>query len=47
MDKNPNYKAVFADADCDAYCTICNKTVELKKGDEIPLCCGKLMVIID
>ena len=38
---------VRAPYDTDVYCTICNKTVSLKKGDIIPICCGKLMEIMD
>lgn len=41
------YNPVMAEEDCTVYCAICNKTVEVKKGQEIPLCCGKLMEIID
>lgn len=33
--------------DCTVYCSICNKTVDLKAGETIPMCCGKLMVNID
>lgn len=29
------------------YCAICNKSVELHQGNEIPLCCGKMMELID
>jgi hypothetical protein len=47
MEKNPNYKPVYAKEDCDVYCNICNKTVHIKKGEEIPLCCGKLMEVLD
>ncbi|MBF0112281.1 MAG: hypothetical protein HQK64_09245 [Desulfamplus sp.] len=41
------YPEVYADADCRCYCQTCNKYVELKKGDRIPPCCGKLMEILD
>ena len=41
------YPEVYADKDCRAYCQTCNKYVELKKGDQIPPCCGKLMEILD
>jgi hypothetical protein len=47
MEKNPNYKPVYAKEDCDVYCNICNKTVHINKGDEVPLCCGKLMEVLD
>ncbi len=39
--------AFFAPYDTDVYCATCNKTVFVKKGDQIPVCCGKLMEIID
>lgn len=41
------YPEVYADADCRCYCQTCNKYVELKKGDRVPPCCGKLMEILD
>jgi hypothetical protein len=28
-------------------CLTCNKYIMLKKGDQIPLCCGKLMEFYD
>jgi len=37
----------YADNDCKCICMTCNKYVDLKKGDRIPLCCGKLMDILD
>jgi hypothetical protein len=47
MEKNPNYKPAYAEMDGPFYCTICNKTINLKKGDEIPMCCGRLMQPLD
>ena len=41
------YTEIHVDQDCTVYCANCNKQVTLKKGDPIPLCCGKLMEIID
>ncbi|MDR0569070.1 MAG: hypothetical protein LBG87_07695 [Spirochaetaceae bacterium] len=41
------YTAVIAEEDCTVYCALCNKTLTVKKGQEIPLCCGKPMEIID
>lgn len=29
------------------YCVICNKTQHVKKGEPIPICCGKVMEILD
>lgn len=43
----PEYPEVYVDHDCRCYCQVCNKYVELKKGDRIPPCCGKLMEIMD
>lgn len=42
-----NYKAQYAKEAGTYYCRICGKTVELKSGDEIPLCCGQVMCFID
>ena len=41
------FPEAYAEADCRAYCQTCNKYVELKKGDRIPPCCGKLMEVLD
>lgn len=41
------YPEVYAPADCRCFCQTCNKYVELKKGDRVPPCCGKLMEILD
>lgn len=38
---------VFAPFDCEVYCRTCNKLIELKAGEQIPICCGKRMEIID
>jgi len=45
--KTETYPDVRVDKDCRCYCQTCNKYVELKKGDRIPPCCGKLMEILD
>lgn len=29
--------------DCTCLCTICNKYMQVKKGQPVPLCCGRLM----
>jgi len=42
-----DYPEVYAEADCRCYCQTCNKYVELKKGERIPPCCGKLMEVLD
>lgn len=41
------FAEVRADGDSDAYCKICNKVLVVKAGEVIPLCCGKMMEIID
>ena len=45
--KTGDFAEVYAERDCRAFCQTCNKYVNLKKGDRIPPCCGKLMEIID
>jgi hypothetical protein len=41
------HKPVYTVNDNTAYCSIGNKTVDLKAGDEIPLRCGRVMELID
>ncbi len=41
------YSDKKADDDCSYYCSICNKYINLKTGDPIPLCCGKEMEKLD
>ncbi len=41
------YPVVYVDKDCTCYCQTCNKYVNLKAGDRIPPCCGKLMELLD
>jgi len=38
---------VRVDKDCTCYCQQCNKYINLKKNDRIPMCCGKIMEIMD
>ena len=38
---------MIAPYDTDVYCVTCNKTVHVKKGEQIPYCCGRLMEIMD
>ncbi|MCF8069267.1 MAG: hypothetical protein K9L30_11840 [Desulfobacterales bacterium] len=42
-----DYPEVYADQDCTCYCQTCNKYVNLKKGDRVPPCCGKIMEVLD
>jgi hypothetical protein len=44
---SPLYTPEVAPFDCTVYCATCNKSLNLKKGEPIPLCCGKPMVNID
>ncbi|PQP34983.1 hypothetical protein C6A37_04885 [Desulfobacteraceae bacterium SEEP-SAG9] len=41
------YPEVYTESDCNCYCQTCNKYVVLRKGDQIPPCCGKLMEVLD
>ncbi len=41
------YSEVKVDNPCSVYCKICNKLMNLKAGEAIPLCCGQQMVIVD
>ena len=38
---------IRAPYDTDVYCVTCNKTVQVKAGEVVPFCCGKLMEILD
>ncbi len=38
---------VIAPYDTDVYCYVCNRTEHVKKGQPIPVCCGRLMEILD
>jgi len=38
---------VRAEKDCEVYCPICHKLLELHKGDPIPRCCGKPMEVLE
>ena len=33
--------------DCTYICEICNKYMNVKKGQEVPLCCGRVMESVD
>ena len=46
-DTGETYAEVYVDKDCRCYCQTCNKYVELKKGERVPPCCGKLMEVMD
>jgi Zn finger protein HypA/HybF involved in hydrogenase expression len=42
-----DYPEILVDKDCRCFCQTCNKYVQLKKGERIPPCCGKLMEAMD
>ena len=46
VEKNaiPEIRAPY---DTDVYCVTCNKTVQVKAGEVVPFCCGRLMEILD
>ena len=38
---------VRAEKDCQVYCPICHKILDVKAGEVIPRCCGKVMEILE
>ena len=42
--KVPEIRAPY---DTDVYCYLCNRTEHIKAGEPIPVCCGRLMEILD
>ena len=38
---------VRAEKDCEVYCPICHKILDVKAGEVIPRCCGKPMEIME
>jgi hypothetical protein len=43
-DKIPEVRAPY---DSDVYCVTFNKTVQVKAGEIVPFCCGRLMELLD
>jgi hypothetical protein len=43
----PTIPNVVVDFECKVYCDICNRIQDVKKGESIPPCCGKLMEFMD
>ncbi len=41
------FAEVRTEGDVQVYCRTCNKLLKLKAGEVIPICCGKMMSIID
>ena len=42
-----SFVEVKAKHDLQVYCKTCNKLLNLKAGEVIPICCGKMMEIVD
>jgi len=38
---------IRAEKDCQVYCSICHKILDVKGGNPIPRCCGKPMQVMD
>jgi len=47
QETTPEPKTLRVDHDTCVCCFICNKMHTLKKGDGIPVCCGKPMDVVD
>jgi len=41
------YMPIIAQEDCQVICRTCNRIETIKKGEAIPICCGKIMEIVD
>jgi hypothetical protein len=47
QEEENTFVEVRAAEDLMAYCKLCNKLLSVKKGEVIPMCCGKRMEIMD
>jgi len=45
--QDSSYVEIKVEEESEVYCRICNKVVALSAGGVIPLCCGKMMEIVD
>ena len=45
--QDQSFVEVRVEADTSVYCKTCNKMLNLKKGDVIPICCGKVMELVE
>jgi len=45
--QDSSFVEVKTEHDVQVYCRTCNKLLSLKAGEVIPICCGKMMSIID
>ena len=44
MELKSGFSAVVrAEKDCTVYCPVCHKMLEVRKGEVIPRCCGRVM----
>ncbi len=41
------WSSVKATGDCSYYCAVCNKYINLTSGQDVPLCCGRIMEPMD
>lgn len=37
---------VRAEKDCEVYCKVCHKLLQVKAGEVIPRCCGRTMEVM-
>ena len=45
--QDSSFTEVRVDRDESVYCKTCNKLINLKAGQVIPICCGKIMDVVD
>ncbi|MDR3240342.1 MAG: hypothetical protein LBT44_09705 [Clostridiales bacterium] len=45
--EKPTYTPIVVQEDCTVWCRTCNGLQQLKKGDPIPICCGKIMEVVE
>ena len=38
---------VRAEKDCEVYCAVCHKLLQVDAGEVIPRCCGKTMEVME
>lgn len=46
-DQIPEFANIVVDFECKVFCDTCNRIQDLRAGDSIPPCCGKLMEFMD
>ena len=46
-EKHYTAPVLHAEKECDVYCPICRKLLHVEKGQIIPRCCGKPMLVFD